>query len=129
MDIQISGRRLEITDEIRKYAEERAERLFRFFERIGKVQMVLSSKVSTKGPRYGAELAVSGPKQMRLAATATEELLNAAVDKVIDKMERQITRHKEKLREHRRESGRTAAEVPPAGGAEGGSGEGEEESV
>jgi putative sigma-54 modulation protein len=123
LNIQISGRRLEVTDEIRKYAEERAQRLFRFFERISKVQMTLSSRVTTKGPRYGAEIVVTGPKAMRLVAESTEDLLNAAVDKATDKMERQITRHKEKLREHRREPGRRAAAEAPAEGEEGADGE------
>jgi putative sigma-54 modulation protein len=115
LNIQIVGRRLEITEEIRKYAEERAQRLFRFFERISKVQMTLSSRVTTKGPRYGAEIVVTGPKAMRLVAESTEDLLNGAVDKATDKMERQITRHKEKLSEHRRESGRHVSQEASEG--------------
>ena len=110
MSIQISGRHLEISDATREYVGERARRLFRFFDRIHKVQFVLSKE----GVRYSAEVVVSAPKGVRLVAEASEEGLHASVDKVIDRMERQITRFKEKLRNGRREGAR--AQMHRAGG-------------
>ena len=102
MNIQINGRHLEVTDSIREYVEDRGSRLFSFFDRIQKVQFVLS----TQGVRYTAEIVVSAPKGGRLVAEATEESLHAAVDKVTDRMERQINRYKDKLRGHRWDAGR-----------------------
>ena len=69
MNIQVNGRRLEVTGPIREYVEDRGSRLFRFFDRIQKVQFVLS----TQGVRFTAEVVVSAPKGGRLVAEATED--------------------------------------------------------
>ena len=108
MNIQITGRRLEVSESMKDYATERIERLSRYFDRLNRAQLVLEPK----GPMFSAELVVTGPKGTHLAAEAKEESFNAAVDKVMDKIERQITRSKEKMREHRRESSRTASPEP-----------------
>ncbi|MHC5036564.1 MAG: ribosome hibernation-promoting factor, HPF/YfiA family [Planctomycetota bacterium] len=109
MNIQISGRHLEVTDAVREYVGDRGKRLTRFFDRINNIQFILSME----GVRYSAEVVVSAPKVGRMVAEATEEGLQAAVDKVVDKMERQITRYKEKLRNRRRDGGRAGArEIP-----------------
>lgn len=108
MNIQITGRRIEVTDGMKEYATERIERLSRYFDRLNRAQLVLEPK----GPMFSAELVVTGPKGTHLAAEAKEESFNAAVDKVMDKIERQITRSKEKMREHRRESGRAPSPGP-----------------
>jgi putative sigma-54 modulation protein len=113
LKIQINGRHLDVTDAIREYVEDRGSRLFRFFDRIQKVQFVLS----TQGVRYTAEVVVSAPKGGRLVAEATEESLQAAVDKVTDRMERQINRYKEKLRGHRWDAGRQGLGESLAGSA------------
>lgn len=102
MDIEIRGRHLDITPEIRRYVEERAERFFRYFDRLHSVQFILSRQ----GINYRAEVVVAAPRAGQLVAEAAEEGLNAAVDRVIDKMDRQVRRFKEKLKDHHRDEGR-----------------------
>jgi putative sigma-54 modulation protein len=103
LNLEIRGRHLDVKETIRGYIEERAERLTRYYNRITKMQFVLSKQ----GVKFSAEVVVSAPRAGQLVAEATEEGLQAAVDKALDKMERQIRRFKEKLRDHHREAGRT----------------------
>jgi len=112
LSIQISGRRIEITDPVRAYVQERGAKLFRFLDRIQKVQFILSSD----GDGYSAEVLVSAPKGGQLVAESTEEGLLAAIDKVTDKIERQLRRYKQKLKDHRREEGRSGKQERPVEG-------------
>ena len=97
MRMIISGRHLKVTDAIRDYAEKKIGRISKYFENIMEVDITLSAEHSkVDGERHTADvlLFVQGSK---IKATATAQILYAAIDEVIDILENQVKKHKEKI--------------------------------
>ncbi len=101
MNIIVSGRHLSITDAIKGYAEKKVKKLEKYFDRLIKVQVNLD----VEGERHRAEMIVSASKGSILIADVTDHDIYAAIDRATDKLERQLTRHKEKLYQKRPDRG------------------------
>jgi putative sigma-54 modulation protein len=100
LQINISGRHIRVTEDLRKYAEGKAEKLSRYFDRIQKVDVVLACD----GEQRTAEMIVAATHGTTLVGHATAKDIRAAIDAAVDKLEIQTTRMKEKLRSHRARS-------------------------
>ena len=95
MNLQITGRHFEITDAIRAHVKEKFNRLERHFSNITQTHVILAL---TKDSHIAeAKLHLSGAE---LFAESKMENLYAAIDTLIDKLDRQIVKHKEKLQNH-----------------------------
>ena len=95
MQLNVSGRHLEITSRTRDYAAGKFRRIQRHFDRVTQIHCVLSAEKS----QYKAEATVHLSKG-KLYADAVRHNLRAAVDDMVGKLDRQVRRHKEKLRDH-----------------------------
>lgn len=96
MQISISGHHLEITDSIKAYVNSKLERLSHHHDRITNTHVILS--VDKLEQKAEATMHVSGKD---LFADATDADLYAAIDALADKLDRQLIKHKEKMRSHR----------------------------
>ena len=97
MNLQISGHHLEITPAIHDYTTGKLERVIRHFDNVIDVNVILSvDKLKQK-----AEVTVhlSGKD---VFVEAVDEDLYAAIDSLVDKLDRQIQKHKQKLQDHHR---------------------------
>ena len=99
MDIQVTGRHLSVTSETRELVEEKITRLEKYFERITRVEVILEA--FEKRNEYKAEVIVHAPRGTHLVSHATEETMTSAVDTGIHKMERQLSKFKERLKDTR----------------------------
>lgn len=95
MKLFIHGRKLALTDSIKKYAEEKVSKVEKFNDSILKIDVTLSAGKLKSGNAHIAEILVylSGST---LKARAIEEDLYVAIDKAIDNIEPQLKRHKDK---------------------------------
>ncbi|EDN68696.1 Sigma 54 modulation protein/ribosomal protein S30EA [Beggiatoa sp. PS] len=100
MQLNISGHHIEITPALRSYVLNKMERLERHFEKVTNVHVVLS--VEKLRQKAEATLHVSGAN---LFANAEHEDLYAAIDALTDKLDRQIKKHKEKVKDHHQSEG------------------------
>jgi putative sigma-54 modulation protein len=96
MQLNLTGHHVEITDPLRSYVNEKMDKLERHFDHVTNVHVVLS--VEKLRQKAEADVHVSGAE---LFAEATSEDMYAAIDSLIDKLDRQIIKHKEKLSAHR----------------------------
>ena len=96
MQITISGHHLDVTDSLKNYVTSKLERLNNHHDRITNTHVILS--VDKLIQKAEATLHVSGKD---LFADATHSDLYAAIDALADKLDRQLIKHKEKLRDHR----------------------------
>ncbi|MBI4577419.1 MAG: ribosome-associated translation inhibitor RaiA [Planctomycetes bacterium] len=97
MNITISGRHVEVSSAMRDFVEEKVERLERYLNRIRKIDVVMSVEAG----KSTVELIVSTKRGQNLVAQAGHDDMYAAMDLVLDKVERQLTKVKEKLKSHR----------------------------
>jgi putative sigma-54 modulation protein len=96
MQVKVTGRHMSVTDAMKAYAEEKAQKLIRFFDRIQEIRIVLDFD----GSRPTVECIVDVEHAEDFIAHEANDDMYAAIDKVSDKLERQLRKHKERIREH-----------------------------
>ena len=95
MQLNLTGHHVEITEAMRDYVQSKLTRLERHFEHLTDVHCILT--VDKLRHQAEATVNIAGGK---LFANAVEENMYAAIDGMIDKLDKQVRRHKEKLRDH-----------------------------
>lgn len=105
--VNVTGRHVQVTEDLRRYAQDKAGRLERYFDRVMEVEVVLSSD----GDRKTAEMIVHPRKGERIVGSADHEDSFAAIDLVVDKMYQQLHKQKERVKDAKKHSGR--APLPP----------------
>ncbi len=96
MQINISGHHLEVTDALKDYVKSKLERLSLHHDHITNTHVILS--VDKLEQKAEATMHVSGKD---LFANSVDNDLYAAIDSLADKLDRQLIKHKEKMRSHR----------------------------
>ncbi|WP_439133184.1 ribosome hibernation-promoting factor, HPF/YfiA family [Pseudomaricurvus sp.] len=97
MQINISGHHVELTTAIKNYVNTKLDRLERHHDRITSTNVILS--VDKLRQKAEASVHVSGKD---FFADSESEDLYAAIDMLADKLDRQLIKHKEKMRNHHR---------------------------
>ena len=100
MQINLTGHHMDITASLRNYVETKFERLERHFDHMSNVHVILT----VEKERQKAEATVN-VNRGRLFAEAQHEDMYAAIDSLLDKLDRQVKKHKEKLTDHHRAEG------------------------
>ncbi len=103
MEITVTGKHIDITPAIREYAESKAGKLPRYFDRVLSIE-VLADKRDRQN--YEIEMIVHAEHHEPFVAKGTHTDLYACIDGVADKLERQLTDFKEKLRNRKHTSQR-----------------------
>jgi len=93
--IQITGHQLEVTPALKQFTEDKLSKLNRRSD-INHIHVTL--EVKKRRQKAQATLSVSGTA---LFAKAESDDLYAAIDLLVDKLDRQIIKHKEKHDNHR----------------------------
>ena len=95
MQLNLTGHHVEITPALRDYVRNKLDRIVRHFDNVIDVHCILT--VEKLRQKAEARLNVSGNT---LYADSVEEDMYAAIDAMIDKLDRQVRRHKDKLTNH-----------------------------
>ena len=95
MQINLSGHHVEVTPPMRAYVESKLQKLERHFDHINNVYVVL--KVEKLKQIAEATLHVNAGE---IFASADSEDMYASIDGLIDKLDRQVIKHKDKLSNH-----------------------------
>ncbi len=96
MNLQVTGHHLEVTPSLREYLTTKLDRLTRHFDQVIDVNVILS--IEREQRRIEASIHLSGKD---LFAESQDTDMYAAIDALIDKLDRQIVKHKEKRSDSR----------------------------
>ncbi|PPD51098.1 MAG: ribosomal subunit interface protein [Methylobacter sp.] len=96
MQVIVTGHHLEVTEALKTHIDARFEKLARHFDNVTDVHVILSVEKLIK--KAEATLKLNGAT---LFAEDHQEDMYAAIDEMVNKLERQITKHKEKHAVHR----------------------------
>jgi putative sigma-54 modulation protein len=100
MNLTISGHHLEVTPALRSYVTTKLDRITRHFDQVVDVKVLLTvEKQKEKERRQRAECNIH-VKGSDMFAESSHEDLYAAVDELVDKLDRQVVRHKDRLQNH-----------------------------
>jgi len=92
MNLNVTGHHLEITPAIRDYLSTKLDRITRHFDHVIDISVILSVERAQR--KAEASVHVRGRD---LFAESLDEDMYAAIDSLIDKLDRQVVKHKEKL--------------------------------
>ncbi|MCL1057265.1 ribosome hibernation promoting factor [Shewanella gelidimarina] len=95
MQINLTGHHIEITASLRSYVEEKFTKLERHFDQINNVYVILNVEKMQQIAEARIHL-----KKGEVFATSEHADMYAAIDSLIDKLDRQVIKHKEKLTKH-----------------------------
>jgi len=96
--ITVSGKHIDITEPIRTYASEKANKLSKYFDQILSVEVVADKSDSHQ---YEIEMIVHVGHHDPFIAMCKGDDLYATIDQTQGKLERQLTDHKNKLKNHK----------------------------
>ena len=106
MQLNVTGHHVDVTTSLKGYVEKKLDRIGRHSDHVIDVHRILT--VEKLRHKAEATVALTGAT---VYADATEADMYAAIDQLVDKLDRQITKHKEKLSDHHRgEAGRASRE-------------------
>ncbi|MBN4054735.1 ribosome-associated translation inhibitor RaiA [Nitrospira defluvii] len=106
MEVMITGKQLEITPALKEYVENRAEKIKKYTSKVTQVNFTLK----VEKYRHLAEVLVKVKGFILQAEQETDEMY-VSVDKAMNKIERQLKKHKEKLCDHRPHNGANIEEL------------------
>ena len=106
MNVQVSGHYVEVTQPIRDYVLSKLERVQRHFDQVIEINVVLS----VQKLRHKAEISVHMPgKDIHVESDDAD--MYAAIDLMMDKLDRQIIKHKQKAYAHPHDALKRKAEA------------------
>jgi putative sigma-54 modulation protein len=99
VQVKISARHGHLSEATQQFIRDKAEKLLRYFDRLTQIEVTvdLNSDIHKK-----VEFIVSAEHKHDFVAHETNGDILAAVDMVVEKLERQINRYKERIQDHRR---------------------------
>lgn len=96
MQINFTGHNIEITPALRSYAEDKLNKLEKHFDKINSIHVIFDVEKLTQI----VEASIKVTKG-ELHARSESEDMYASIDALIDKLDRQLIKHKEKIQKHR----------------------------
>lgn len=109
MEIAITGRHTSVTEPMKRHAVEKLSRLERHNDMLTRSEIVMD----VDGDRHVIEMIAHSRKGGPFVAKAEHADMYVALDLLVDKMERQVRRNKEKVKGH---SGRLSVRTMGDGG-------------
>ena len=94
MEIQVTGRHVEVPQEVRDYVQDKAGKLPRYYDRVHEIEVVFGHE----SEQFTADMIVRADHRHTFVASETGPDTYALIDLCVEKLERQLTRHKEKRR-------------------------------
>ena len=108
MQLSISGQQLEVTDSLRSYITEKMGRIERHFDHMVNAHFVLHVQRQV----HEAEATLNAPGAT-IHANAKSGQMYAAIDTLIDKLDAQVRKYKEKQSDHHQREGGVSAQIEP----------------
>ena len=96
MQVSITGHHIDVTESLKVHVEEKMAKIKRHFDNVMDVHVILT--VEKLEQKAEATVQISGAK---IFAEDIQEDMYKSIDHMVDKLDRQIIKHKEKTGSHR----------------------------
>ena len=96
MQVSITGRHVNVTDNIKAHVEDKLERCLGVFPRIESIRVILD----TENRDQVSEVIIQGSNHIRITAEEKSENLFDAIDRSIEHAERQMRKQRDKIKDH-----------------------------
>jgi putative sigma-54 modulation protein len=100
MNLTISGHHVEVTPAIREYVQNKLERVKRHFDQVIDIAVILTvDNLTEKEKRQKAEINLHMSGKTVYVESLSQDLY-AAIDSLIDKLDRQVMKYKDRVQNH-----------------------------
>ena len=99
----ISGKHIEITEAIKKHAEEKTSKLPKYYNSINQVEVVIDD---SPGGNYSVQIMARGEHSKLFVVSETGDDAYKCIDIAVHKLERQLKKKKQKERDNKHINGR-----------------------
>ncbi len=113
MNITVSGRHMELDEDLRDYAVEKTSKLERYYDRVQTVDVVFDREANNHA--FRCEVIAKADHHTTFVAKESHDDPYAALDLSTKELERQLRRHKEKFRNRKHPDG--LVDKTPLGGS------------
>ncbi len=96
MQVNVTFRHMESSEALKNYAEQKSQRLEKYLGEPAEIHWVLS----VEKIRHIAEATIVA-KDLSIKAQEETEEMYSAIDLLVDKLEKQVRKHKEKVKKHK----------------------------
>ena len=104
----ISGKHIEITESIKKHAEDKASKLPKYYNSINQIEVIIDGN---QGSGISVEVIARAEHSKTFVSTETGEDAYRCIDMAVHKLERQLRRAKSKERDNKHISGSEFSEL------------------
>ena len=111
MRIEVKGRNLQVTDELREVVERRFEKVGKQVSELAMLEVELFAEKNPANPEGRVAEATLHLKGVTLRAKDSSRDVKHSINLIADELARQVKRHRDKRR--RRREQRAAAQAPP----------------
>ena len=118
MKIEVKGRNLQVTDELREVIAKRFEKVGKQVSELAVLEIELSSERNPANPDGQVAEATLHLKGVTLRATESSRDIKHSINLIADELARQVKKHRDKRR-RRREQRAAAGQMPPPAGEPG----------
>jgi putative sigma-54 modulation protein len=109
--VTISSRHVDVTEPLKSYADQKASKLIKYYDRIQEIEVVFENGKDT----IRVEMIVNAEHKKLFVVHHDDADAYAGVDGCVEKLERQLSEHKKKFRNRKHPDqltpGRGAAEI------------------
>ena len=95
MQINITGHHVEVSPALRAYVTEKMQKLVRHFDQVNSVNVILN----VEKLQHQAESTVNAGGRTLFATDSASDMY-ASIDGLVDKLDRQVRRYKDRLTDH-----------------------------
>ncbi len=94
MQINVTGKHVDITDSIEQYADKKCDRLDRFYDRVSSIDILIDKP----NREFEVEIISHVDGHDPFVSSCRGDDVYACIDESVDKLTRQLSDHKEKMR-------------------------------
>ena len=98
MNVVVSSRHMEVTPALKTFAEQKANKLTKYYDRIQEIEVVLDADKDQGKDHTSVEIIVNAEHKNMFVAHHKDGDAYACIDACVDKLERQLSDHKKKIR-------------------------------
>lgn len=98
--VKVKGKGVTVTPELREQVEQKMRRLGKYLDRLSDLEVELCHERTRESSRRNSVETTAHVLGRTVRVTASHEEMHAAIDGSVDKLYRQLNRHKERIKSH-----------------------------
>lgn len=105
MNVVVSARHMDVTPALKTFATEKANKLTKYYDRIQEIEVILDTGKELGKNHSKVEMIVNAEHKNMFVAHHDDGDAYAGIDACVDKLERQLSEHKKKIRNRKHPEG------------------------